>query len=166
MKKIYFARGILTFLAIGWMFLIFGFSNQEGDDSSSLSGEVSYRIVKTVADLRGEKVSEKQLWLRAEKIEYPVRKLAHMTEYAIMAMLWFFALLSFGVKNKIRFIIPVLIAFLYACTDEIHQLFIADRSGKFTDVLVDTSGAILMMLLIFIIDAAIRRRRQKQTKIQ
>ena len=156
-KIIHFVRIILTIMAVGWMFIIFGFSNQKGDDSAGLSEKVSYRIIKTSSDLRNEQVSESELWKRAKKIEYPVRKLAHMSEYAIMAMLWFFAIISYGIKRKAAYIAPVLIVFLYACTDEIHQLFIDDRSGKFTDVLIDTSGALLMMLVIFAVKVVIRK---------
>lgn len=156
-KMIYFVRIMLTIMALGWMFIIFGFSNQKGDDSAGLSEKVSYRIVKTGSDIRNEQVSESELWKRAKKIEYTVRKLAHMSEYAIMAMLWFFAIISYGIKRKAAYIAPVLIVFLYACTDEIHQLFIDDRSGKFTDVLIDTSGALLMMLVIFAVKVVIRK---------
>ncbi len=30
---------------------------------------------------------------------------------------------------------------LYACTDEIHQVFIAERSGQIKDEVIDTSGS-------------------------
>jgi len=41
--------------------------------------------------------------------------------------------------------------FLYACSDEIHQLFVPGRSGKFTDVLIDSAGALLAVLLCFLV---------------
>ena len=31
---------------------------------------------------------------------------------------------------------------LYACTDEIHQLFIQGRAGQLKDVLIDTIGSL------------------------
>ena len=49
----------------------------------------------------------------------------------------------------------IVFCFLYACSDEIHQLFVPGRSGMFTDVLIDTGGAVtgmlVSMLLMFII---------------
>ena len=41
--------------------------------------------------------------------------------------------------------------FLYACTDEIHQLFIEGRSGEIRDILVDSTGALIGMVLVGII---------------
>ena len=35
----------------------------------------------------------------------------------------------------------ILFSFLYACTDEIHQIFVPGRSAQFRDVLIDTLGA-------------------------
>ena len=35
----------------------------------------------------------------------------------------------------------IFLSFLYACTDEIHQIFVPGRSAQFRDVLVDTLGA-------------------------
>ena len=37
--------------------------------------------------------------------------------------------------------------FLYACTDEFHQLFVPGRSGNFRDVIIDTSGGVLSAIL-------------------
>ncbi len=54
---------------------------------------------------------------------------------------------NFENKNKV-ILFSIIGVFLYACTDEFHQTFVPGRSGQFTDVLVDTSGAILASLLI------------------
>lgn len=35
----------------------------------------------------------------------------------------------------------ILFSFLYACTDELHQIFVPGRSAQFRDVLIDTLGA-------------------------
>ncbi len=37
----------------------------------------------------------------------------------------------------------VLFCFFYACSDEIHQLFVSARSGRVLDVFIDTCGACL-----------------------
>ena len=37
--------------------------------------------------------------------------------------------------------ISILLSFLYAITDEIHQIFVPGRSAQFRDVLIDTLGA-------------------------
>ncbi|MBC8059640.1 MAG: VanZ family protein, partial [Clostridiaceae bacterium] len=40
------------------------------------------------------------------------------------------------------------LVFFYACTDEIHQLFVKGRSGRFRDVMIDTSGGATAMLSV------------------
>ena len=35
----------------------------------------------------------------------------------------------------------ILFSFLYACTDELHQIFVPGRSAQFQDILIDTLGA-------------------------
>ena len=37
-------------------------------------------------------------------------------------------------------IYTIIFVFIYACSDEIHQLFIRGRSGEILDVLIDTLG--------------------------
>ena len=51
---------------------------------------------------------------------------------------------------------------LYAATDEIHQLFVAGRTGKWQDVLLDSSGALAGLLLAMFMLWLIRRRRTKK----
>ena len=40
-------------------------------------------------------------------------------------------------------LLSIFLAFLYACSDEVHQLFVAGRSGQASDVLLDTFGAMV-----------------------
>ena len=47
----------------------------------------------------------------------------------------------FNIKKAI--IIAFLGTFLYACSDEFHQLFIPGRSGEFRDVMIDSTGGII-----------------------
>ena len=47
---------------------------------------------------------------------------------------------------------------LYACSDEFHQLMIEGRSGQWTDVAVDGSGALLGILLGTVLIKCIRRK--------
>ena len=51
---------------------------------------------------------------------------------------------------------------LYAATDEIHQLFVAGRTGKWQDVLLDSSGALAGLMLAMFMLWLIRRRRAKK----
>lgn len=78
-----------------------------------------------------------------------VRKTAHFTEYAILGSLFFINLRNTP-KDLIKrpLVISILFSFLYACTDELHQIFVPGRSAQFRDVLIDTLGASFGCLLI------------------
>ena len=49
---------------------------------------------------------------------------------------------------RIRYILPVIIVFGYAGTDELHQYFVPDRCCSFRDVLIDTAGGLASVLMI------------------
>ena len=54
--------------------------------------------------------------------DYVLRKLAHMAEYAILALLLVRATGSYAWAFAL--------AVAYACTDEVHQLFVRGRHGS------------------------------------
>jgi VanZ family protein len=66
-----------------------------------------------------------------------LRKLAHMTEYALLFVLWRRAL------PRQSPWVAAAIAVGYAITDEIHQTTVADRHGAPTDVLIDAAGVLV-----------------------
>ena len=80
-----------------------------------------------------------------DEIHYLFRKCAHLTEYAVLALLLWRALRR-PVKNDSRpwgwreARLALGIVMLYATTDEFHQLFVPERTGLVSDVFIDTSG--------------------------
>jgi VanZ family protein len=73
------------------------------------------------------------------------RKLGHVTGYALLTTLWWWALR--GVTAR-PLLIAVCIAFAYACTDEFHQTFVSGRTGTPVDVAIDSIGMAIAALLI------------------
>ena len=63
-----------------------------------------------------------------------LRKLAHLTEYAVLG--------AFVLRAIRRPAIAVALAGAYAITDEVHQLFVEGRHGAPLDVGIDTVGAL------------------------
>ena len=102
-----------------------------------------------------------------ESLSFPVRKAGHFSEYAVLGLLTFATLrqvqalrVSQALRNA-RKIVPaaagaVTIAFVYACFDEFHQLFVAGRSGQPFDVGIDTAGALVAVAIA----AAVVRMRE------
>lgn len=130
-----------------WMTVIFSFSAQPDTESSAISGHVSYRIVEVWNQTFQLDHTTAEMEQIAETIEYPVRKCAHMSEYAILALLFLQLLDAFGMKKK-RAVIALVLTAVYASTDEFHQLFVPGRAGKVTDVLIDSTGALIALLAI------------------
>jgi len=91
-----------------------------------------------------------------EAIHHVIRKCAHLTEYAVLALLLWRA-----VRKPVRrdprpwswreATIAVLIVFLYASTDEFHQIFVPTRTPMVSDVFIDTSGAAAGMIVLWVI---------------
>lgn len=149
----------VTLLMIAWMGVIFAFSSQPDSESSEVSGRVSYQLVEgwNTAFQLGH--TEAELEAAALRIEFPVRKCAHMTEYAILALLVLASIAAWRGHPAVKhYGMALLITFLYACTDEFHQLFVSGRAGRFTDVLIDTTGAFLGLFLLYLIVCWVRGR--------
>lgn len=131
-KKIYF--NIKYFIpALIWMLFIFFMSHTSGNDSANQSN-----IIATII--------QKFINIDWELLTFIIRKFAHMCEFAIL-----FLLLYYGFrKNNLPYHYALIITFIYACLDEFHQLFIPGRSGQFSDVLIDSSGALMALIIIWI----------------
>ena len=145
-------KKILIWLpAIVMAMIIFGFSKQDGEESSGLSYKAA-DIILTVCDKAGIiDCNENNRESMIEAVQFPIRKAAHMTEYAILGWLAFAFSGTFEMRQKVHYIAALGFAFCYASTDEFHQLFIPGRSGQFTDVCIDTAGAAIGLLLLAIL---------------
>ena len=136
----------LSFIpAILMMYLIFNFSAQDGVTSGNLSYKVSEIIVETANEAFELNWSSDQEQYYIERIHYPVRKLAHMTEYFLLAVSVSFPLYVYRVRG---------ICVGFACLDEYHQSFVAGRTPSKRDVMIDSigiaAGVILVQMICFI----------------
>ena len=129
MKKfiIYLLKPFSFLPALLVMYMIFSFSSQTGVDSGNLSYKVSYGIVSVADRVLEKNLSEGDKEYYAGEIELPVRKLAHMTEYCILAICISFPLYVYGLRGFWLFIFAGLFCVAFACTDEFHQSFVAGR---------------------------------------
>ena len=85
--KLRIYRVITGGLLLLCMVMIFRFSAQPASESEQVSGGVAYRIVETWSHLTGTEYTQSEMEAYADRIDYPVRKLAHMTEYGILCLL-------------------------------------------------------------------------------
>ena len=146
--KIKFKRILSWILVIAWMIFIFYMSNQP----ANISNEQSDFVLNLIKNL-GIDINNIYIDLAITII----RKGAHFSEYLILSLLYFNLLRFYINKNK-ALVLSIILCFLYASTDEFHQLFVEGRAGKFTDVLIDTSGAFTASILVFLVNKILKKR--------
>lgn len=72
-----------------------------------------------------------------------------MILFAILAILFYRALVGERVDRKKAAISAVLIAFVYGAVDEFHQTFTLGREARLRDTLIDGVGAGIAIFLIY-----------------
>jgi VanZ family protein len=129
-----------------WMSVIFGFSTDAGATRNTS------RFIGPFLRWLHPEVSDETI----HAVQLVIRKLAHLTEYAVLAVLfwrarrkpirgdagpwrWVDAFVAFG------------LAVLFAVSDEWHQSFVPSRQGQVTDVLIDSGGAALGLIALWIV---------------
>jgi VanZ family protein len=131
--------------AIAWMLLMFAGS------SDVLSAEHTSRFIVPFL-----------LWLRPTispeaiaTIHLVLRKLGHVTEYAILAALLWRALRgTFAALSRRTISICTFgVAAAFAASDEFHQTFVPSRTATIHDVFIDFAGIALAVTLCLIISA-------------
>ena len=100
-----------------------------------------------------------------------IRKAAHITGYALLALLLGQALQrSFWGDRPRLYWIPaistLLIAGGYALVDEYHQTWVPSRTGSLTDVLFDFTGALIGVTLLSAIERVRWRARPHSQSIE
>ena len=138
-------RVVLLVLVIAISAVIFGFSAQDGETS----GGISKRVITIIADIINLNGDTRNIFVK--KGEGVVRKLAHFGIYTLLGLASMGFIATFNLKRKNQILITIIWGFIYASTDELHQMFINGRNASFLDVLLDTSGVIFGILLVIFI---------------
>ena len=107
--------------------------------SDSFSGAHTATFLKPVFDLLLPGAAPTTI----EAAHALVRKLAHVTEYAILAVLVFRALERAERAAVASALGALAFCALYASLDELHQSFVPSRGASSLDVALDTLGAAL-----------------------
>ena len=142
----------LSFLpALAMMYVIYGFSAQDGNVSGNLSYQVSYKIVEIGNEILDKGLDETQIADYADQIGYPVRKLAHMTEYFLLAVAVSFPFYVYGLRGFPLMLVAGFICVAFAAGDEYHQSFVAGRGPSVKDVGIDSIGAFFGIMTVQII---------------
>jgi VanZ family protein len=79
--------------------------------------------------------------------DFSLRKLAHLTIYAVLTVLLFRAFRWHVSRPNHAWLFAIVVAVLYACSDEWHQTFVPGREGTIRDITIDSVGAIGVWVL-------------------
>ncbi len=141
---------------------IFSFSAATASESSSVSEKITKVVVDVVKQTKSNASKdpswEKELFEICHKI---VRKTAHFSLYAVLAVLTLLLVKSYGAVWLLSGIISAAYCLLFAISDEVHQLFVDGRSGQVSDVFLDFCGA-LAGIGICVAIAKCRLRKQNR----
>ncbi len=91
-----------------------------------------------------------------------LRTFAHFCEYALLGFLMYNAFYSF--KVKFAPLTSIIASFLYALSDEIHQIFVDGRAFQLIDLTIDLGGIICGTIVIFILFRLITKISLKISK--
>lgn len=153
-------RVILLILLVGTFFIIFGFSSQDGEESSGISRKITEIITDKILRLSDD--NKIQI---VDRMESVIRKIAHFSIYTIVGVLLMGFVSTYKIDEMKRIYISIVIGIIYATSDEIHQSFIPGRSSQLTDVMIDTMGVALGICLILILLEIVSKRKHKKCHI-
>jgi VanZ family protein len=99
---------------------------------------------------------------RIEELHYDFRKCCHMTEFAILAVLAWRAIRQpqHADRRPWRWDeagLALAGVFLYASSDELHQVFVPSRTGQISDVVVDVIGGFIGLTLLWLAGKKFKR---------
>ncbi len=134
-------------LVFFWTVMIFIFSAQTAPESNAQSGQ----IIRTAAELTMPEFKELPPPEQEDfisKWQHTVRKSAHGIAYFGLGILCALAVRQHSWSLKKQAVVALAIPFVYAVTDEIHQLFVSGRAFMFSDIGIDTAAAAVGVLLV------------------
>ena len=157
--KSYIKRILSILLLLIWLFFIFDMSAKTGEESSGLSLKIAYSIheIKYVND-----------FIKLNILHTLIRKTAHFTEYAILALLGYGFFSSFEMKleysnKKIylkKIFANIMFCLIVAVSDEFHQSFVPGRGPSIIDVGIDICGSIAFLGILILVEMAIIHKKE------
>lgn len=155
-------KGITCILLILWMAVIFSFSAQNGTQSSGISRSVGYGIAEKGNRLFHQEKSEEKIAKQVEAMQFVIRKGAHMSEYALLAVLALLHICCYEKRPRRFWLWAWGFCIAFAATDEFHQRFVPGREGRVMDVCIDAIGSLIGVLIFVMCDRKFWSRKEKK----
>lgn len=145
-RKVYVI--ISWILVVACMVAIFCLSAQTANESAELSGSFILALLD---------------WLGLEFKQETIRTVAHCLEFMGLSLLLFNAIYATW-ENDRTYFHAFILTVLYAFTDEIHQIFVPGRAFQVSDLLVDSTGALIGVTASFILLKIILYIKERRIK--
>ncbi len=141
-----YARRLLLFYIVPpliWLVCIFLASTRLGAEEVTLRALI--RLLKVLTPQQAGTLQADTF----SKVNFLIRKCAHMSEYAVLALLAARAIQYGAIRLKWQAIAGgLLCSVAYAATDEFHQSFVPGRTASIHDVMIDGTGAFFALSLL------------------
>lgn len=138
----------LTYWAVVlvWMAVIFILSTSLG------SPEHTGRFIEPIVRWFKHDISRAAM----QNIHLTIRKMAHVINYAVLAVLLWSAMAHWSGERKPAWrwklaLLAFVLAMAHGVVDECHQLLVPGRVGCALDVLIDSGGALLGLLTLWLL---------------
>ena len=154
-RRTLFGKLIWLLPAAMWLWVLFYFSGQSGDESGALSGRLAEALLRHMPFLN---VSQ-------ETFNHVLRKLAHFGIFAVEGFLVRIGLAGARPEGRGNLIISVILCGIVAVLNELHQLTAAGRACMPQDMLLDAFGAAVGALFALMVECTVhelRRRRRRR----
>ena len=146
--------------AVVIMVLIFSFSHKPAVNSNENSLTIANKVLAIYEKVTDQQYDALKRRDQLEKINHFIRKGAHFSEYALLAIAFAFHFFTWKWSKIKIFQLSSIFCAVYAMTDEYHQTFIEGRSGQISDVLIDTAGAVTGALFVILFLAILENRHK------
>ncbi len=168
MNRLIIRRISLIVITVIWMGVIFSFSAEPAEESTSTSDAVVDKICSVVVN-DYKSLDEASRRETIGNYSLLVRKCAHFTSYLVLGILVYSTFIAFDVRGKKTFPYSLAACALYAVSDEAHQYFVPGRACRLLDVLIDSSGAVVgigfaCLFLLFIAGKSKDKRVRKSSR--
>jgi len=121
-----FSQRIWWILVVLWCIIIFGLTA-----SPSSTAKNTGVVIKQATHAPAKQIIP---------LNIIVRKTAHITLFGVLALLLFNA-------TKYNALLSFLLATTYGASDELHQMFVPNRTPLLSDVAIDSTGVLITLII-------------------
>ncbi len=141
--------------------IIFNFSSEDGNESGTVSEILTEKLVICVDRACSLEMTDAEIAQAVIELENGIRKMAHMIEYALLALFSVIFLYCRKMKLLPALFTTELFVILVGACDEWNQSHIAGRYGSPMDVAIDACGALILLTVFGLIMHDKEKRRRE-----